>query len=233
MTGSGKSWEGCQDWFRRFTPVAPGISIELALVFTGEEAEIAPRISWDDDFRHHAPPRKTAGGRELAATHKIYIKGDGSAKVGIAVFDFGDLAKQMASLNIKEAFCEWTLLRGENCRAVCGPRPEKLWGFGRPHPDKPDFRPHHLLAGPVVDYRSKDGWNFQPVFLKARLAYLEYTAKISPNWFGDGKKAGIVSEFNPEDIPEALRDFRFAPAALERRLRSEKARTLEAFSARR
>ncbi len=222
-----------RDWFARFTPVAPGLSMELAFVFTGEEAEIAREISWDGDFRHHAAPRQTAQGRGLAATHKIYVRGDGSAKVGIAVFDFAGLARQMASLNVQEAYCEWTLLRDENCRAVCGPRPEQFWGFGRPHPDKPDFRPHHLLAGPVVDYRAKSGWTFRPVFVKARPAYLEYSAKISPNWFRNEAKVGIVSEFNPGDIPEALREYRFAPTGLERRLRYEKARTLEAFSARR
>ncbi|MEK7520672.1 MAG: hypothetical protein AAB560_01180 [Patescibacteria group bacterium] len=222
-----------REWFQRFTPVAPGISLELAFVFTGEVAEIARGISWNDDFRHHAPPRQTAGSRELAATHKIYIVGDGSAKLGIAVFDFAELARQTASLNINEAFCEWTLLRDENCRAICGPRPEKLWGFGRPHPDKPDFKPHHLLAGPVVDYRSKPGWVFRPVFIKTRFAYLGYSAKISPNWFGNEARVGVVSEFNPEDIPEALRDYQFAPAGVEKRLRYEKAKALEAFSARR
>ena len=194
-----------------FYPRRAGDFPGLAFVFTGEVAEIARGISWNDDFRHHAPPRQTAGSRELAATHKIYIVGDGSAKLGIAVFDFAELARQTASLNINEAFCEWTLLRDENCRAICGPRPENSGVSAVRIRTSRILNPTTSWPVPSLITGQNPGWVFRPVFIKTRFAYLGYSAKISPN--GSGTRRGSASSrIQSEDIPEALRDYQFAPA---------------------
>ena len=210
-----------REWFRRFTPVAPGFPLELAFVFTGEKRKSPAQ------FRGTTTSATTLrrGKRRGAASWRPptrFISWGRLGKLGIAVFDFAELDRQTASLNINEAFCEWTLLRDENCRAVCGPRPEKLWGFGRPHPGQAGFQ-----APPPLG-RSRRGITGQnPVDFPAGIP--EGALRLS-GVFGENL-AELVRErgegrrhlrIQPRGHPRALRDFQFAPAGMEKRLRYEK-----------
>ncbi len=180
-----------QPWTKRFVGITPRVMAQAAFVFIGEDAEKARDIPWPETHRHYEEPR-SRGEKKFDATTKIYLFGVQSTNGPLeARFRFSELVAQMERLGAKEAYIEWTFMR-RNARIACARASEDaVWGFGRPHPKKPNFKPHQDLAGPLVDYRPgmKDGWVFEPVIMK-----------VLPTLGGDAH----IMELAPKWVPEAL-----------------------------
>ncbi len=203
----------------RFFDFTGYLQVGLAAVFIGESAKSAWSADWPEELMHHAvSPRVTKSGQKLDATMKLYpmaspVRGDGPGR-RVLEFDLSVLNRVCAELNIQEAFFEWALYRSkpDSYKMACVRASEGiLWGFGRPHPFKPKFKPHKSFAGPLVDCRpgQKEGWNFEPVFLKAASSFsggdMEETWKFYPRW--SESSVGFIGELAPPDLPDVLKNW--------------------------
>lgn len=200
-----------QAWTKRFVGVTPRLAVQAAFVFIGEDAEKARSIKWPESHRHYEPPR-ARGEKQLDATTKIYLFGVQSSNGPLeARFRLSELLDQMDDLGVGEAYIGWTFLR-RNARIACGRVSEDaVWGFGRPHPKKPHFKPHQDLAGPLVDYRpgAKDGWKFEPVVMKILPTFggTEHVMELAPRW--ETEDVVMVAD-SPSLVPEHLAAYEFS-----------------------
>lgn len=194
-------------WTARFVDIMARMAVQVAFVFIGENAEKAKQIKWPASHVHHEGPR-VRGGKELDATTKIYLFG--SSRDAEVTFRIADLVAQMAKLGVVESYVEWTFMR-RNARAVCARASEDaVWGFGRPHPRKPNFKPHADLAGPLVDHRpgTKDGWLFEPVVMKVLPSFgEEFAMVLAPEWRADEV---VMEALDPAELPPHLAEYRFS-----------------------
>lgn len=196
-------------WGARFTDIIARMAAQVAFVFIGENAEKAKQIKWPSSHVHHEPPR-VRGGKKLDATTKIYLFGRQGIDAESAGFRIAELVAQMAQIGATEAYVEWTFMR-RNARAVCARASEDaVWGFGRPHPRKPNFKPHADLAGPLVDHRpgTKDGWLFEPVIMKVLPSFgEEFAMELSPEWKADEV---VMIARDSAELPPHLAEYRFS-----------------------
>ncbi|MBI2639723.1 MAG: hypothetical protein HYW90_02405 [Candidatus Sungbacteria bacterium] len=198
-----------KSWTDRFVDITPRMAAQAAFVFIGENAEKTRQIKWPATHVHHEEPRMR-GDKRLDATTKVYLFGMTDIESVMASFRFADLAAQMIQLGAVEAYVEWTFMR-RNARAVCARASEDaVWGFGRPHPRKPNFKPHADLAGPLVDYRPsmKEGWVFEPVVMKVLPSFgEEYAMVLASEWSAD-QVAMVASDAT--ELPPHLAEYRFS-----------------------
>ncbi len=207
-------------WKARFVDITKFVAIECAFVFIGEDAEKARAIKWPESHRHYAGPRPIGKGdakESLDATMKFYLFGSAtSEESGQVLFRISELEAQAETLGIREAFVHWTIMR-KNARIAAARASEgAVWGFGRPHPRKPNFKAHQDLAGPLVDYRPgmKDGWVFEPVFLKIRpdtLSALVHVLELYPKW-EEGRALMVALKVLPSQVPSFLAEYQFSSA---------------------
>ena len=90
------------------------------------------------------------------------------------------------------------------------------WGFGRSHPQKPDFKPHQLLAGPLIDFlpgrafpEFGSDWRFEPVWLKVRSSHSDAEEesrvfRVSSLWQDKQAFFNIEVVSDPQQIPAAV-----------------------------
>lgn len=200
----------------RFFGLTSYLQAGLAAVFIGESAKTAWTANWPEELLHHAvAPRTTESGRQLDATLKLYplaksVRGDGPGR-RVLGFDLSALYRECEKLGIQEAYFDLTFFRSRQEYKMACQRPSEdfLFGFGREHKFKPHFKSHPNLAGPLVCRRpgQKDGWNFEPVFLKAAAAFseIEETWKFYPRW-GENK-VELVAELAPHDAPDLVKNW--------------------------
>ncbi|MDO8500200.1 MAG: hypothetical protein Q7S66_06160 [bacterium] len=206
-----------QPWVVRFVDITKFLSVECAFVFIGEDAEKARAIKWPESHRHYAGPRTIGEGdakKLLESTMKFYLFGgtasEGSERVSFRV---SELEMQADKLGIREAFIHWTFMRKNSRIAAARVSEGVTWGFGRPHPRKPDFKGHQDLAGPLVDYQPgmKDGWVFEPVLLKIRPDTLRapvHVLELSPKW-DEGKALMVALKVLDSQVPAFLAEYQF------------------------
>lgn len=190
---------------QQFLQITPHLAIRVGLVFTGEQAVRAGMVKWPRNMTHYKPAR-TFVGRPLLPTRKLYLTGNVQGGSYITVcFSFQQcLEAQMSQLGIAEDRIDIDIRRLGG-KAACARNGEGvLWGFGRPHPTKPDFKPHGEFAGPLVDHRpgQLDGWEFMPVYVGVKDAGQRYSLRIETHWLmGD---IGVSIFMNPLDLPPEL-----------------------------
>lgn len=181
------------DGRNRFYRVTDHLYVQCCFVYTGEAAKKALSLDWPATHIHTREPRQSPEGIMLDATTKLYLVADErcpSVKYPSVTFDFHLLAAQADALGIRESYVEWNFLREEGKAQIACMRESEgvAFGFGRPHPFKPHFKPNPLFAGPLVDYRPgmKEGWKFEPVWMKIRphedAVSIQYYLHINPLW---------------------------------------------------
>ncbi|MDP3710238.1 MAG: hypothetical protein Q8R29_00760 [bacterium] len=194
--------------------ISEHLQANLAAVFLGEAAAEAMDIPWPEECVHHAPERPGSDGSMLSETTKLYVPS--VAPIVFGGMNLGKLNTLCAQQGITPSWYEWQFARVD-ARVVCFRANEKaFFGFGRPHPTKPNFKTHQDYAGPLRDYCPEmagipEEWKgFEPVFMKVEPAEsprTTYTLKIHPEW-KDGEVLLIVDE-SPEDVPEMLQNYEF------------------------
>lgn len=219
----------------RYVHIDPYLSVQCGFVFVGDAAVKAQEMQWAADWRHSQKlERESPHGVMLPPMEKMYLRG---GRIGNRVsFNLMVLENEMKQVGIhREDFVEWTFLRSQSARvAFCREReyprdddgnllraadgtpetiPGPLFGFGRPHPFKPNFKSKNPdLAGPLVDHRpgQKDGWNFEPVLVKVMptiIGVKPYYLELAPKWEGEF----LVMEARtalPSQMPERLVEYR-------------------------
>lgn len=217
----------------RFIHIDPYLSVQCGFVFTGDAAVQAQGMKWAAGWRHSQKlERESPRGVMLPPMEKIYLRG---GRVGNKVsFNLLLLENEMKQVWIsQEEFVEWTFMRSQSARvAFCREReylhdeaekllrnsdgtpqtiPGPLFGFGRPNPSKPWFKPNPDLAGPLVDHRpgQKEGWKFEPVLAKVMpttVGVAPYYLELAPKWEGEF----LVMEARtalPSQMPERLVEY--------------------------
>lgn len=189
----------------QFSKITEHLAIRIGLVFTGEQAIRAGLIKWPEAMTHCKPARPFRE-RQLPPTRKFYIAGKVQEKPGpLAVhFALQQLEVQMLQFGLAEDRIEFDIRRLGG-KAACARDGERmLWGFGRPHPTKPDFRPNGEFAGPLVDHRpgQRNGWKFRPVYVGVKDGTTRYRAKMTTRW--SDHQITVVVEKNPSSVPPEL-----------------------------
>lgn len=207
--GSGNSKD------QQFIKITEHLAVRIGLVFTGEQAVRASMMTVPKAMVHYAPSR-TRNGRNLPPTRKIYLSGkfrDGDLLA--THFPLQRLDGQMSQLGLVEEKVEFDILRLTG-KAVCARNGEGFtWGFGRPHPTKPDFKRNGKFAGPLVDHRpgQRDDWKFRPVYVGVKDGVARYCLKITTRW--SNGQVSVLAEKNPTDVPRELAGYaRPFPAAV-------------------
>lgn len=211
-------------WQHKFYPITPYLSVSCALVFLGDAAEQTKDIGWHEYHIHYEGPRKSPEGKDLDTTTKLYLAGGQAIRhrtisesvfdsIYTLNFDLETLDAHLERYGVCESFVHWQFLR-RNARIACARESEQyvMWGFGRPHPFKPHFKPDQRFAGPLVDYRN--GLNpegnvaFKETWMKGKPddGSDEFYYVIESDWY-DGLSVNLIEI--TRGIPEKVRDYEF------------------------
>lgn len=194
----------------RFFKLCDGLGVEVALVFRGEKAEaVARTISWPTEFTHPMLAR-VRDAIPLPPGRKFYLRGTlrVTPERSLLAFDLTQIDHQMRGLRLREDFAELTLQRLSMKAAAARHGEGVLWGFGRPHPTKPQFKPHPDLAGPLRDFRPgrQDGWRFKPVYIGLRPDPRDrptwQAVQVTTAWAHD--HLTVIATQDPADVPPEL-----------------------------
>lgn len=222
-------------WGKRFFPIADGLAVSLAAVLSGDAAKKMLDARWPEgrrEARMENPPGI------LRLWLEMYYSGRMANGEIAALFSGRDLMDEIkiAGLALTDAYrFEWQFMRldDELVKAVACRRSEiatmtergltpPLWGFGRPHPWRTDFKPHTLFAGPLVDFSAgknpygPEPFVFEPVLIRVASKFEapdapahDYALELSSKWaVEDGIANGSIlltgKPLSGEEIPPCL-----------------------------
>ena len=208
------------NWANRFFPLhAGGLHASLAAVFRGAAAEAARLAPWDESFRHvgngvtriYLRPFVSLAGVTVATGSQQFTL-DPSAGGFPAPWGYEwMLLRTPPGLGGPKAFCiRESEVDDFRARGLSGG--SLRWGFGRPHPFKPDAKPNQLTAGQKPAEFAK--WTgFEPVWVRlGREAGQEVRSivllRLSTRWAADSATL-VVEEPSAEQVPEVIAGVTF------------------------
>ncbi len=195
----------------KYSHVTNCILAECVFAYLGERAFRVRSISWPAERTHvrDERPHPVHSSDILPAVTKFYLIGKKRQ------FSYRELFGKLAEARQTQPDIVYWQFQRHAARAVCQRASENwLWGFGRPHPTKPQFKTSQWHAGPLVDYApgsaGKESWVFEPVFIRTipdSASLPERIFKIYPVWNVVEEYVELRADENPPDIPVLLRDF--------------------------